>query len=165
MLYAEYFTLCYYVGFLQLQLRMIVVHFVVRKNSHQVCNIRNTTDDNDGTNQSDSEMLLGKVQRDFLRRSKKLSGKRRNLLTSQNSTESDEVKTKMSSGKTSPSKCKPQVIPRTVTKPIAPIRKTVINHSIEAKKETSPLHSLSPNHVLNPDGEFWYVIRNYCMSK
>ena len=110
-------------------------------------------------------MLLGKEQRDFSRRSKKLSHKRRNLLTSQNSTESGEVKTKSSNGKTSPSKLKPQVIPRTMTKPIAPTRKPATGHSTETKRETLPLQSISPNPTLNPDDKVWYVIHNYCIYK
>ena len=67
------------------------------------------------SNQSDSEILLGKVQRDFSRRSKKLSSRKRNLRYGQRSS-SDEVKTTSSNtNMATPGKFKPQVAPRTAS--------------------------------------------------
>ena len=136
--------------------------FVVRKLSRDIKNITDNSVDGE-LNQSDSEIMLSNVQREFSRRSKKLSSKKRKLQASQSSlTEPDEVKTK---SKTSPTKFKPPVTPRTVTKPVVPRRKTSmgISCSNDAKKQPSPHQTLSPNSVHNPD-HFWYVIHNYWIS-
>ena len=132
----------------------------VRKHSHELLKSENITDNNndvDYEHQSDSEILLGKVQRDFSRRSKKLSGKGRNLLTGQSSSsELDEAKTKSNNSiiKPLPAKSKPQIAPRTITKPVIPTRKTTISSSSDTKKETSPRQNLSPNSICSPD-HFW----------
>ena len=132
------------------------VFLVVRKYSHDMKSIADNNGDSE-LNQSDSELMLSNVQREFSRRSKKLSSKKRNLQASQsNSTELDEGKTKSSNskGSGSPTKFKPQVIPRTITKPIVPTRKTAVGGSSDTNKETSPHQTSSPNSVYNPD-QFW----------
>ena len=127
----------------------------MRKHSHDIKDIIDINNNNiDGElNQSDSEIQLSNVQREFSRRSKKLSNKKRNLQTSQSSsTELDEIKTKSSNSNPSPTKFKPQVAPRTITKPVVPARKATISCSSDAKKETSPHQALLPNST--PD-HFW----------
>ena len=125
----------------------------MRKHSHDIKTVADNSGD-DELNQSDSEIVLSNVQREFSRRSKKLSSKKRKLQASQNS--SDEVKTKSSDSKGSPTKFKPQVTPRTVTKPVVPTRKTTIGCSSDAKlnQETLPHQTSSPNSIHNPD-HFW----------
>lgn len=130
------------------------VFLVVCKHSHGIKTVADNSGDGE-LNQSDSEIMLSNVQREFSRRSKRLSSKKRSLQGNQSSsTELDEVKTKSSNSKSSPSKFKPQVIPRTITKPIVPTRKTAIGCSNNANKETSPHHTLSSNSEHNPD-HFW----------
>ena len=124
------------------------------KCSHQWSNNVKDVTDNDNidaeSNQSDSEVLLGKAQKDFARRSKKLSKKGRNLITGQNnSSESHEVKARMINSK---GKVKPQVAPRTAPKPTMSARKKAqAIGSGESRKETSPHQGLSPASAHNPD--------------
>lgn len=115
--------------------------------------INNTTDDemiDDKSNQSDSEILLSKVQRNFSRRSKKLSKNRKNLPTSHDvSSKLDETQRKPVSGNASPSKLKPQVVPRT-RKPVVPIRKILTQGSVNSSDDGKE-NNLSPNTIHNPD--------------
>ena len=109
----------------------------------------------DQSNQSDSEILLSEVQRDFSRRSRKLSSKKRNSLHNQSSNSSDKVKTKLINGKTAaPGRFKPQVAPRTAPKPVVPVRRKV-SSSNGSKQETSPRQNLSPTSLHNNSNHFW----------
>ena len=131
-----------------------------RKLRHQASHLTESGDHYDyiheESNQSDSEILLGKVQRDLSRRSKKLSSRKRNLRYGQSSS-SDEVKTTSSNTKiATPGKFKPQVAPRTAPKPV-PAKRKVLNtsSSSEPRQETSPYQNLSPASLHNNSNHFW----------
>lgn len=107
------------------------------------------------SNQSDSEIMLSKVQRDFSRRSRKLSSRKRNALRSQGSSSSDEVKTKLINGKTAPpTRFKPQVAPRTAPKPVVPVRRKASGCG-GSGQESSPHQNLTPTSLHNNSNHFW----------
>lgn len=123
----------------------LIILVLKHKHSQELCDIKDTSDVCDESNQSDSEIVLSAVQRNFSRRSKRLSNnKQKNIQSSQNSS----MYTKSSNSRTSP--IKPQITPRTITKPVVPARKLIHTNS-ESGKEISPHETSTPTCANN----FW----------
>jgi len=124
------------------------------KHIDQFSDIKNNTDNqniNGGSNQSDSEIILSKIQRDLSRKSRQIYKKQKDLTTSKGSSNMlDEVKGRDDAS--SPIKLKPKVAPRVFKKPAVTMRKTsaqVISGNTEKEHISYQQDVLTP--ICNPD--------------